>query len=63
MKSKRTIVMDETFFGFDENKQMSLLGINEETFSIPKFRGLPRNTVISDIWNGKTNSERRKLLK
>ena len=63
MRNIKSIKRDETFFSKEESKQMSALGINEETFKIPRFKGLNRSSVIADLWNGKTSSEQRKMLK
>ena len=63
MRNINSIKRDETFFSLEESKQMNILGINEETFKTPRFKGVNRKTVISDLWNGKTNSEQRNLMK
>ena len=63
MENIKTVKRDEKFFSLTEDKQINVLGINEETFKAPRFKGIDRKTVISDLWNSKTSSEQRKIMK
>lgn len=55
--------MNLKFEGLSESKKLEVLGVTEEVFTSHRFKGLDKNVVINDLWNGKTNSEKRSMLK
>ena len=62
MKNKN-VKMNETFFQLSDEDKMKVLEINDDIFSTPRFRNINKNIVLSDLWRGKTNSQKRNLLK
>ena len=42
---------------------MEVLGVTEDTFKLTRFKGIDKNIVVNDIWNGRTNSEKRAIMK
>ena len=60
--SKKNVVMEEKFFSLSESEKMNVLGVDESIFSSHRFRGVERNVALSDLWSGKTNAEKRKLM-
>lgn len=62
MKNKN-VQMNETFFQLSDEDKMKVLEINNDIFSTPRFRNINKNIVLSDLWSGKTNSQKRKLIK
>lgn len=61
--SKKNVAMNEKFYSLNEAEQMNVLGVDESIFSSHRFRGVERNVTLSDLWSGKTNAEKRNLLK
>lgn len=61
--NKKNIEMNEKFTNFSDDVKMKLLNIDETIFNMSRFKGIPKDTVINDIWNGKTNSQKRQILK
>lgn len=60
--SKKNVIMNEKFYSLNEAEQMNVLGVDESIFSSHRFRGVERNVALSDLWSGKTNAEKRKLM-
>lgn len=63
MSKEKNALMDAQFNELGVDKKKELLGLNDTVLSQSRFRGLAIETVINDVWNGKTNSQRRALLK
>lgn len=63
LRNKKSIEMDAKFESFEQQKQMNLLNITDNTLKETRFKNIPLETVINDLWNGKTNSQKRNLLK
>lgn len=63
LRNKKSIEMDAKFESFEQQKQMNLLNITDNTLKETRFKNIPLETVIKDLWNGKTNSQKRNLLK
>lgn len=62
--SKRTNdLLDSTFQELDVERKKDLLCINDNILSSSRFRGLDIDVVINDLWNGKTNAQKRIMLK
>lgn len=62
--SKRTNdLLDSTFQELDVERKKDLLCINDNLLSSSRFRGLDIDVVINDLWNGKTNAQKRIMLK
>lgn len=62
-KTNKNKVLDEKFNVLDESKKLELLCITEDTFTLPRFKGIDKNIVINDLWSAQTNSEKRCALK
>ena len=54
--------MNFKFNEMDEVNKMKVLNIDNGIFTTHRFKGVDKNVVLSDLWNGKTNSEKRKLI-
>lgn len=63
MSKEKNALMDSTFNSLDVEKKKELLCINENTMAMSRFKGLSVDVVINDLWNAKTNSQKRLLLK
>ena len=60
--SKKNVLMNNKFNELEDVKKMEVLGIDESIFSSHRFKGVDKSVVINDLWNGKTNAEKRALL-
>lgn len=63
MSKEKNALMDSTFESLDVEKKKEILGITENTLKMSRFKGLNIDVVINDLWSGKTNSQKRSLLK
>ena len=60
--SKKNIEMNLKFNEMDEVNKMKVLNVDNRIFTTHRFKGVDKNVVLSDLWNAKTNSEKRKLI-
>ena len=63
MSKEKNALMDSTFENLGVEKKKEILGITENTLKMSRFKGLNIDVVINDLWSGKTNSQKRSLLK
>ena len=63
MSKKKNELMNSTFESLSVEKKKELLCINDNVLSSSRFKGLDVNVVINDLWNGKTNAQKRIMLK
>lgn len=63
MSKEKNALMDSTFESLGVEKKKEILGITENTLKMSRFKGLNIDVVINDLWSGKTNSQKRNLLK
>lgn len=63
MSKEKNELMNSTFESLSVEKKKELLCINDNVLSSSRFKGLDVNVVINDLWNGKTNAQKRMLLK
>lgn len=63
MKNNKNIALDVTFNQLEETKKLQILGIDEDVLKQTRFKGLETSVIIYDVWNGKTNAEKRSILK
>lgn len=56
-------LLNSTFQALDVEQKKALLSINDNVLSSSRFKGLDINIVINDLWNGKTNAQKRVMLK
>lgn len=63
MKNNNNIALDVTFNQLEESKKLQILGIDEDVLKQTRFKGLETSVIIYDVWNGKTNAEKRAILK
>ena len=56
-------LMNQKFNDFSMEDKMKVLGITQDTFNETKYKYYTDDMVVSDMWNGKTNSQKRKLMK
>jgi len=62
MKNKN-VLMNQKFNDLSMDDKMKVLNIDDTVLSNNKYKYFSREMIISDMWNSKTNSEKRKLLK
>ena len=62
MKKNKNYLIDEVFEKLPTKVKCEALNIKEETLSLPKFRGMSLEQIISDEWLKQTNSQKRKLI-
>ena len=63
MSNEKNELMNSTFESLSVEKKKELLCINDNVLSSSRFKGLDVNVVINDLWNGKTNAQKRIMLK
>lgn len=63
MSKEKNVLMDVKFNELTMDVQMDLLGLTEDVMSQPRFKNLPIEDVIKDVWNSRTNSQKRIILK
>lgn len=63
MKNNKNIALDVTFNQLEETKKLQILSIDEDVLKQTRFKGLETSVIIYDVWNGKTNAEKRAILK
>lgn len=63
MSKEKNALIDSTFENLGVEKKKEILGITENTLKMSRFKGLNVDVVINDLWSGKTNSQKRSLLK
>ena len=63
MKNNKNIALDVTFNQLEESKKLQILGIDEDVLKQTRFKGIETSVIIYDVWNGKTNAEKRAILK
>lgn len=56
-------VMNQKFNELTIDEKMNVLGINDAIVTNSKYKYCTKETIVSDLWNGKTNSQKRKLMK
>lgn len=61
--SKKNVAMNEKFFSLNESEKMDVLNVDSSIFNTPRFKGIEKDVVLFDLWSGKTNAEKRNLLK
>ena len=61
--SKKYELMNEMFNDLSFEKKLEVLGVTEDIFTSHRFRGVEPNVAVNDLWNGKTNSQKRTLMK
>lgn len=54
--------LDIRFAECNERGQKIALGINETLLKQSRFKGMKMEDIIKQLWNGKTNSQKRKIL-
>lgn len=59
----KNLEMNLKFEGLCETKKLEVLGVTDDIFNAHRFRGVAKDVVINDLWNGKTNSQKRTLMK
>lgn len=63
MSKEKNETMNIKFNELNENIKMEILGITDDVFNAPRFRGIDKQVVINDIWFSKTNAQKRSILK
>jgi hypothetical protein len=56
-------LMNTIFFSLSEEIQMQCLGLTTDITKTSRFKNMLMSDVIKQIWNGKFNSEKRRILK
>lgn len=54
--------LDIRFAECNERGQKIALGIDETLLKQSRFKGMTTEEIIKQLWNGKTNSQKRKIL-
>lgn len=60
--SKKNELMNEKFNELSFEKKLEVLGVTEDIFTSHRFRGVEPNVAVNDLWDSKTNAEKRNLL-
>lgn len=63
MKNNKNIALDVAFNQLEESKKLQILGIDENVLKQTRFKNIETSVIIYDVWNGKTNAEKRSILK
>ena len=61
--TQRNEKMNERFFALPLEKQMSSLGLNENVSNQSRFKNMTMEEIVKQVWNGRYNSEKRRILK
>lgn len=59
----KNLEMNLKFESLCETKKLEVLGVTDDIFNTHRFKGVAKDVVINDLWNGKTNSQKRTLMK
>ena len=59
----KNVIMNQKFNELTIDEKMNVLGINDTIVTNSKYKYCTKETIVSDLWNGKTNSQKRKLMK
>ena len=59
----KNVLMNQKFNDLSLEDKIKVLGIDDNVLSNGRYKYYTKETIVSDMWNGKTNSEKRKLLK
>lgn len=59
----KNVLMNQKFNGLSLEDKMKVLGIDDKALSNSRYKYYTKETIVSNMWNGMTNSEKRKLLK
>ena len=54
--------LDIRFAECNERGQKIALGIDETLLKQSRFKGMEMKDIINQLWNGKTNSQKRNIL-
>lgn len=55
--------MNEKFFNLSQDVQMKSLGLTENAPHTSRFKNMSMEDIIKQVWNGKYNSVKRRILK
>jgi hypothetical protein len=55
-------LLDVKFAECTENAKKIALGIDETLLKQSRFKGMEIDNIIKQLWNGRTNSQKRKIL-
>jgi hypothetical protein len=55
--------MNERFFNLSQDVQMKSLGLTENAPTTSRFKDMNMTDIIKQVWDGKFNSEKRRILK
>ena len=56
-------LMNVKFFSLPQDVQLKCLGLTEEVTQTSRFKNMDIKDVIKQVWNGKYNSVKRRILK
>lgn len=59
----KNVLMNQKFNDLSLEDKMKVLGIDDKVLSNSRYKYYTKETIVLDMWNGMTNSEKRKLLK
>lgn len=59
----KNVLMNQKFNDLSLEDKMKVLGIDDNALSNSRYKYYTKETIVSNMWNGMTNSEKRKLLK
>lgn len=59
----KNVLMNQKFNDLSLEDKMKVLNINDAILSDSRYKYYTKDQVVRDMWNGKTNSQKRKLLR
>lgn len=59
----KNVLMNQKFNELSTENKMKVLNITDEILSNHKYKHYTIDMVVNDMWNGKTNSQKRKLMR
>lgn len=59
----KNVLMNQKFNELSTENKMKVLNITDEILSNHKYKHYAIDMVVNDMWSGKTNSQKRKLMR
>lgn len=59
----KNVLMNQKFNDLSLEDKMKVLNIDDAILSDSRYKYYTKDQVVQDMWNGKTNSQKRNLLR
>jgi hypothetical protein len=56
-------ILNEKFFSLELDVKSKLVSVTENVLAEPRFKNMEENDVVRQLWNNKTNAQKRCILK